>query len=155
MNRVSAFARKYGGVKSKEIPADVRTLSRMYGMNFEEYLEYRISEIRYRSAHATEYLLKRQDTYIATLMERMAKSPQMEGDKIVDKMNEWFKTATNQEKAQFIAEMDGAALEYLGYEEIEETYTTASGKLKKRKVRVDVLGYDFSPVIRAFRKVTE
>lgn len=152
MQNVSRFAKKYGTVKSKEIPVDVRILHRGYGMDFEDYIGYRASEIAFRSRNAQEYLLRRQDKYLATLVERMGESPQMAGDKTVDEMSAWLNSASAREKGAFIAELGGAALEYLAYTELEEEYTTRSGAWKKRKVRVDVLDYDFSPVVTAVRK---
>lgn len=111
-NRVSAFARKYGGIKSKEIPVDIRDLTPQYGLDFEAYIESRAATIASRAAHATQYLKARQDTYLVNLAKEMARQ---DPDSVeAAKLQEWVKGASTQEKADLIARMGGAGLTILG-----------------------------------------
>ena len=149
MNRVSEYARKTGGIKSKEIDADIRLLKPLYGQDFEQYIMYRESVIRARSAHATEYLDNRQDTYLRNILTRMSESPSLENDNIVSSFNQWLSSASRLEKSALIKELGGATLSPLGYEAVE--VTDKRGR-RKKEVQV-IIDYDFSEVIQAFNTI--
>ena len=148
MNRVTAYARKTGGIVSKEVPDDIRQIKPMYGTDFEGYLQYRASVISSRASKAFEYLDMRQDTYLNNLLVRMAESQQLEGDMTVEKFEQFLATASREQKAQLIKELGGASPAVLGY--VVEPVSGGSGRKSKYRINYD---YDFAPVIAALQNM--
>ena len=154
-NRVSAFARKYGGVKSKEIPVDIRDLTPQYGLNFEEYIESRALTIAGRAAHATQYLKARQDTYLVNLAKEMARQ---DPDSVeATKLQEWVKGASTYEKADLIGRMGGAGLTILGGSptNMQKRFKGLSPKERREEYQEfsDQFEYDFSKAQAAINEV--
>ena len=140
MNRVTAFARKYGGTPSRDIPADVRDLRPMRGGDFEQYIESRAATIESRSAIASIWLKQKQDTYLSNIALMLSESPNHQDDIEIQAFGEWFNRATTAEKAQLIKAMGGSGVRLL----------ITSGKLAGQDAEVS---YDFSVVISAIREV--
>ena len=106
INRVTAFARKYGGTPSRDIPADVRDLRPISGGDFEQYIESRAATIESRSAIASIYLKKRQDTYLSNIASALLESNDYADDLDIQDFAIWFNNATTAEKAELIAAID-------------------------------------------------
>lgn len=143
MNRVSAYARKTGGPRSQEIPADIRMLRPQSGLDFDQYLQYRTSVIRERSSRATRYLDERVNTYFQNLLVRMSESPSLETSNAPAVFGEWLAKANRQEKARFLNLTGGGGLTLLGYVKDEADTNGYS-------VAWD---YDFSPVLDAMAEM--
>lgn len=106
MNRVTAFARKYGGTPSRDIPLDVRDLRPIVGGNFEQYIESRSATIESRSAIASKYLKQRQDTYLSNIASALIESNDYSDDFDIQVFAKWIKKAGTAEKAKLIAAID-------------------------------------------------
>lgn len=141
MNRLTAFARKYGGEKSTDIPADVRDLIPIRGGDFERFIESRAQTILSRSSVAFSYLKKRQNTYLSNIAQALLESNEYSDDVDVQRFAKWINSASTTEKAKLIEAID------------------ANGGLKavyKSKHATDEepeFKYDASGVIRAILEV--
>lgn len=154
-NRVSAFARKYGGIKSKEIPVDIRDLAPQYGLNFEEYIESRAVTIANRSTHAEQYLKQRQTTYLKNLAKEMERQ---DPDSVeAAKLKEWLQSASTYDKAELIEKMDGAGLTILGGSPttMQKRFKNLSQQERREEYQEfsDQFEYDFSKAQAAINEV--
>lgn len=141
MNRLTAFARKYGGKKSADIPPDVRDLLPIRGGDFEQFIEAKAQTISNRSSVAFNYLKKRQGTYLSNIASALLESNDYSDDVDVQRFAKWIISASTAEKAKLIEVID------------------ANGGLKavyKSKQATDEepeLRYDASGVIKAILEV--
>lgn len=154
-NRVSAFARKYGGIKSKEIPVDIRDLTPQYGLNFEEYIESRAVTIASRSAHAEQYLKQRQTTYLKNLAKEMERQ---DPDSLeASKLKEWLQSASTYDKAEIIEKMGGAGLTILGGSPttMQKRFKNLTPQERREEYQdfSEQFEYDFSKAISAINEV--
>ena len=154
-NRVSAFARKYGGIKSKDIPVDVRDLTPQYGLNFEDYIESRAVTIANRSSQAEKYLKDRQTTYLKNLAKELERQ---DPDSVEsEKLNEWLRSASTYDKAELISKMGGAGLTILGGSPtaMQKRFKKLSDKERMEEYQEfsDQFEYDLSKVQEAVNEV--
>ena len=106
MNRFSAFARKYGGDRSSDIPPDVRDLLPRTWGDFERYVEARAQTISNRASSAFQYLKKRQNTYLSNIAQALLESNDYSDDIDVQRFAKWINSATTAEKAKLIKVID-------------------------------------------------
>lgn len=136
MNRFSAFARKYGGDRSTDIPPDVRDLLPRTWGDFERYVEARAQTISNRASSAFQYLKKRQNAYLSNIITALTESNDYSDDVDIKRFSEWFNDASTSEKARLIQAIDangGLNIIYKSkqaYEEEPEVRYDASGVIR-------------------------
>ena len=141
MNRFSAFARKYGGDKSTDIPPDVRDLRPVNWGDFEGYVESRAQTISNRASAAFKYLKKRQDTYLSNIITALTESNDYSDDVDIKRFSKWFKDASTADKARLIQAINANG-------GLEIVYKSEQVDNEEPEVR-----YDASGVIRAILEV--